>query len=183
MKVYVDTGVFIDYLSPQALGGATLRSAPRRGRPPAQLYNDAAATLKRISDHHQGATSCLTYYEVEEALHKQWESEAKGLAHASTLRVLAARSIMPQTAMAIRFFQLQALELTPAIVAEQLNHPVLHIAGVRAADALHVATAILFGADLLVSADDDILQLDQQISNCLGAKIRCVDTDVALMLL
>lgn len=34
MKVYIDTGVLIDYLSPQAIAGSTLRSATRRGRTP-----------------------------------------------------------------------------------------------------------------------------------------------------
>jgi predicted nucleic acid-binding protein len=183
MKVYVDTGIFIDYLSKQALGGASLRSEPRRGRDPQKLYQDASDLLKCIADRHQGATSCLTFYEVEEALHKQWEAEARGVVNASSLRVLAARSIMPQAAMVIRFFELTVLDLTAGIVAQQLNHTALHIAGVRAADALHVMSASAFGADVIVSADDDVLQLDQKVTNSAGINMRCVDSDGALLIL
>jgi hypothetical protein len=34
VKVYIDMGVFIDYLSPQAIAGSTLRTTERRGRDP-----------------------------------------------------------------------------------------------------------------------------------------------------
>lgn len=106
MKVYIDTGVFIDYLSPQAIAGATLRSTNRRGRTPKKLFEDAENVLKMIASSHTGATSSLTYYEVEEALFKQLTSVATGMANASTLRVLAARSIVPQTLTAVRFLEL-----------------------------------------------------------------------------
>lgn len=73
--------------------------------------------------------------------------------------------------------------MSAAIVTQQLNHPILHVQGVRAADALHVCTAINFDAELIVSADDDILQLDGKINNSKGIAIRCVDTNTALQLL
>jgi hypothetical protein len=41
VKVYIDTGVFIDYLSPQAIAGSTLRTTDRRGRDPKKLFEDA----------------------------------------------------------------------------------------------------------------------------------------------
>ncbi len=88
MKVYIDTGIFIDYLSPQAIAGGSLRSTDRRGRTPQKLFEDAEKVLKRIAASHIGATSSLTYYEIEEALFKQMTSIAKGMTNASTLRVL-----------------------------------------------------------------------------------------------
>jgi predicted nucleic acid-binding protein len=182
-KVYVDTGVFIDYLSPLALGGAGLRRAPRRGRSPQALSADAAALLTKIAAAHCGATSCLAYFETEEALHRVWRASTKGRAHSSLICALAARSIVPQVALAIHFFKLQELALTPAIVARQFALPILHAQGIRAGDALHICTALDFGADVIVSADDDLLQLDQQLSNAHGTMIRCVDTDRALALL
>ena len=183
MKVYVDTGILIDYLSKQALGGASLRSTARKGRDSQKLHGDAAQLLKCVADDHEGATSCFTYYELEEALHKRWEAEAKGVVNAAALRVLAARSIMPQAAMVILFFQLKVLDLTAAIVAEQLNHTAVHVAGVRAADALHVTSAVVFGADIIVSADDDILQLDGQVTNSAGKQMICTDSDGAVLVL
>lgn len=116
MKVYIDTGVFIDYLSSQAIAGSTLRPTDRRGRTPQKLLEDAENVLKMIASSHTGATSSLTYCEVEEALFKQFTSVATGMANASTIRVLADRSIVPQTATAIRFFGINVLDLTATTV-------------------------------------------------------------------
>jgi len=183
VKVYIDTGVFIDYLSPQAIAGSTLRSTNRRGRTPKKLFQDAESVLKMIASSHVGATSSLTYYEVEEALFKQLTSVATGMANASTLRVLAARSIVPQTATAIRFFGISVLDLTAATVEAQLNNVDLHIRGIRAADALHVASAINFDAEVLISVDEDVLKLDGTITNKDSVPIKFCDTDVALTIL
>lgn len=183
MKVYIDTGVFIDYLSKDAIAGATLRSANRRGRSPQQLFEDAEKVLKTIAASHTSATSSLTYYEVEEALFKQLTSVATGMANASTLRVLAARSIVPQTVTAVRFFGISVLDLTATIVEEQLKNVDLHIRGIRAADALHVASAIKFDAEVLISVDEDVLKLDGVITNQSGVLIKFCDTDQALTIL
>jgi hypothetical protein len=60
---------------------------------------------------------------------------------------------------------------------EQLN---LQTRGIRAADALHAATAISFDADLLVSTDESILSLDGILVNTQGGKILCRETDLAI---
>jgi hypothetical protein len=65
VRVYFDTGVFIDYLSKR--GNTILRTSDRRGRAPAQLATDAERLFELVRRSHIGATSCLTYYEVEEA--------------------------------------------------------------------------------------------------------------------
>lgn len=183
MKVYIDTGVFIDYLSSQAIAGSTLRSTNRRGRTPQKLFEDAESVLQIIASSHTGATSSLTYYEVEEALFKQLTSVATGLPNASKLRVLAARSIVPQTITAVRFFSINVLNLTAATVEAQLNNVDLYLRGVRAADALHITSAVDFDAEIFVSVDEDVLQLDGVIRNRSGAFIKCCDTDVALTIL
>jgi hypothetical protein len=59
----------------------------------------------------------------------------------------------------------------------------LQTLGIRAADALHAASAIAFDADLLVSTDEAVLQLHQVLVNTRGRKIICQDTDSALQLL
>ena len=68
MRVYVDTGTLIDYLAQAAPAASILRSAHRRGRSIAKLFEDARDALIRVATTHQGATSALTFYEVEETL-------------------------------------------------------------------------------------------------------------------
>lgn len=183
MKVYIDTGVFIDYLSAQAIAGSSLRSTNRRGRTPQKLFEDAENVLKKVATSHTAATSSLTYYEVEEALFKQLTSVATGMANASTIRVLAARSIVPQTITAVRFFSINVLDLTSTTVEEQLSNVELYVRGIRAADALHVASAINFDAEVLISVDEDVLKLDGVITNKSGVPIKFCDTDIALTIL
>ena len=183
MKVYIDTGVFIDYLSSQAIAGSSLRSEGRRGRNPQKLFEDSEKVLKAVASSHRGATSSLTYYEVEEALFKRLTSVATDMANASKIRVLAARSIVPQTITAVRFFSIKVLDLTATTVESQLSNVELYVRGIRAADALHVASAINFDAEVLISVDEDLLKLDGIIVNKSGVPIKFCDTDIALTIL
>jgi hypothetical protein len=61
VRIYFDTGVFIDYLSIRSSTNAILRSAARRGRQQAQLAADAERLFEKVSRDHAGATSCLSY--------------------------------------------------------------------------------------------------------------------------
>jgi len=85
--------------------------------------------------------------------------------------------------MVVELFSISVLDLTSATVRLQLQQLDLQTRGIRAADALHAATAIAFDADLLVSTDDALLGLDGILVNVDGRKIMCRDTDVALRLL
>jgi predicted nucleic acid-binding protein len=105
------------------------------------------------------------------------------MANASTLRVLAARSIVPQTVTAVRFFGISVLDLTASTIEAQLNNVDLHMRGIRAADALHVASAINFDTEVLISVDEDVLKLDGVIKNRSGIPIKFCDTDIALTIL
>ena len=78
MRVYFDTGVFIDFLSTQGVMNTLLRPAARRGRTPAEVAVDAQRLFEKVSSSHVGATSCLIYYEVEEALYRLLAQPAKG---------------------------------------------------------------------------------------------------------
>lgn len=79
MRVYFDTGVFIDFLSTRGNTNAILRSSGRRGRNPAEMAVDAERLFERVSRAHTGGTSCLTYYEVEEALYRLLAQSARGV--------------------------------------------------------------------------------------------------------
>jgi len=83
----------------------------------------------------------------------------------------------------VELFNISMLDLTSGTVRLQLQQLDLQTRGIRAADALHAATAIPFDADLLVSTDDALLQLDGILVNARGRNILCRDTDSALQLL
>lgn len=183
MRVYFDTGPFIDYLSTRGAANALLRSAERRGRPPTDIAADAERVFEKVSRTHSGATSCLTYYEVEEALYRMLAQSAKGISRADKLLIPAARSITTQMQIVVELFEILVLDLTTEIVRLQLRQLDLQMRGIRAADAIHVATAIEFNADLLVSADETVLSLDGVLINTEGRKIICTDTDRALQIL
>jgi len=183
VRVYFDTGVFIDYLSVRGNTTAILRLSERRGRAPAAIAADAEQLLERVSTTHVGASSCLTYYEVEEALFRLLAQSAKGVSRADTLLIPAARSITTQVQIVVELFNISMLDLTSGTVRLQLQQLDLQTRGIRAADALHAATAIAFDADLLVSTDDALLQLDGILVNARGRNILCRDTDSALQLL
>jgi predicted nucleic acid-binding protein len=183
VRVYLDTGVFIDYLSTRGNTAAILRLSERRGRAPAEIAADAERLFEKVSSTHTGATSCLTYYEVEEALYRMLAQAAKGVSRADTLLIPAARSITTQVQIMVELFNLSMLDLTSGTVRLQLQQLDLQTRGVRAADALHAATAIALDADLLVSTDDALLHLDGILVNTRGRNILCRDTDLALQLL
>ncbi len=121
MRVYFDTGVFIDYLSALGNMNAILRSSARRGRTPAAIAEDAQRLFERVGRVHLGATSCLTYYEVEEALYRLLAQSAKGAPRADTFLIPAARSITTQVQIVIELFNISVLDLTPATVRFQLQ--------------------------------------------------------------
>jgi len=182
VSVYVETGIFIDYLSCRG-SARSLRTESRRGRSQGQLALDAEAFLLHIRGSRNGGTSALTCYEAEEALFKDLATTVKGVSRGGQLIVPVARALMMQTLTAIQYFDVQVLELSPGVIERQLSMVELQKRGLRAADALHVATAVEFDADLLVSGDEDILNVDGVITNRSGRVIRCVDSHDALKLL
>ena len=88
-----------------------------------------------------------------------------------------------QVQIVAELFNISVLDLTAGTVRLQLQQLALQTRGIRAADALHVASAIAFDADLLVSTDDALLQLDGVILNSRGHQIVCRDTDLAFQFL
>ena len=99
------------------------------------------------------------------------------------LLIPAARAITTQVQIMVELFNISVLDLTSGTVRLQLQQLELQTRGIRAADSLHAATAIAFDADLLVSTDDAILNLDGMLVNIRGRRIICRDTDRALQCL
>jgi len=57
----------------------------------------------------------------------------------------------------VDLFNISVLDLTSETVRLQLQQLDLQTRGIRAADALHAASAIAFDADVLISADEALL--------------------------
>jgi predicted nucleic acid-binding protein len=178
VRVYLDTGPFIDYLSQR--GMASLRTAGRRGRVLTQIHADIDRLMHRIRARHDGYTSTLTFYEIEEANFKTLSANTKGIPYAETLIIPIARSATVQAVAAARLFGITARALTPSVVEKQLRSIELQIAGIRSADALHLASALEAGVDIFVSTDSKLMALDGMLENSSGIKLAICDSDIAL---
>lgn len=180
MRVYVDTGIFIDYLISRGHVASYLRSGKRRGRSLSQLAQDAEECFSRISKNHEGFTSSLTFHEVEEALYQELCKSISGVTHGKKYLIPSARCAMTQMLITTGLFNIQVLDLTSTIIEQQLQQLDFQIRGIRSGDSLHMTTAILNNADLILSADRDLLNVDNVYQNATGNLIRCWDTDIAL---
>jgi len=121
MRVYFDTGVFIDFLSVR--GNSILRTSDRRGRTPVELAADAERLFEKVSRAHLGATSSLTYYEVEEARYAELKGSAKGVSHGDIFLIPAARVITFQVETVVDLFKFSLRPLTDATIRLQLQQP------------------------------------------------------------
>lgn len=183
MKVYLDSGVFIDYLIGRGHTGPYLRAVNRRGRAPERLLTDAEACLTSILERHSGITSSLTCYEVEEALYRALRGSTAGEPNTNRFIIPAARAVITQTLMTIDLFRIVLVDLTSAVVTAQCGNLELQKRGVRAADALHITTALAEEAQVFITTDADLIRLDDVFENRSGIRLRCLDTDKAIELL
>lgn len=183
MKVYLDTGFFIDYLSSRGPIGDYLRSATRKGRKPPDLATDADKCFELIEKNHDGMTSSLTFYEVEEAFYKVLSRKTSGIAHVKKYLIPTARSIVPQLIIATELYRIRVLAVTGTTIKQQVANLSLQLHSIRAADALHVTSAISNDADVFITTDDGILALDKRFKNKTGKSIRFLDSDAAIVIL
>jgi predicted nucleic acid-binding protein len=184
VKVYLDSGVFIDLLNGRGDTTSYLRSTKRRGRDPERLRADAEKCFAAILDRHSGATSTLTCWEVEEAMYGELVRRSPEATVADRrVFVPAARLLVTQTLGTADSFKIKLSDLTRAVFVAQSRNVELQDRGIRAADALHITTAIAEGAELLITTDSNLIRLDNAFENSAGATLRCVDTDQALALL
>ena len=139
MRVYIDTGILIDYIAQVPF--TALRSTQRRGRSPQQLYEHAREILELVSASHEGAISTLSFYEVEEALYALVSTAIKGVPSVQAKRVAATRPILVQALYAVRLFGLEILSLTEGVIDAVAGSATLPGRGMRIADGLHLAMA------------------------------------------
>lgn len=179
MKVYLDTGVFVDYLIYRGITGHFLRKRGRRNRSVKQLHQDVSMCLHKIGKMHDGFTSSLTLYEAEEALYSYLWKSTKGVRYRKAHVIISSRNV-PLQVLAIKDrYNLQILDLSEDIVERHVGETRLIRLGVRAADSLHMVTAILNDADILISTDLHLLALNKTFQNQKGKYIECLDTNKA----
>lgn len=183
MKVYLDSGVFIDYLIGRGHTSSFLRATERRGRAPKRLLEDAEACFSAIVQRHEGMTSSLTCYEVEEAMYRELRRTTNEVPSVDRFIIPAARAVITQTLVTIELFKIVLLDLTLAVVVAQCDNVELQRRGIRAADALHITTALAHGAQVFITTDAALLALDNAFVNADDLRLRCVETDEALRLL
>lgn len=179
MKAYLDTGVFIDYLIYRGHAGSFLREKGRRNRTIPQLSTDVAECLNKVQDSHEGFTSTLTLYEAEEALFSKLLKSSKGIEDRQRYIVSSSRNLIIQILAIMYQYDLQLLNLSEDIIRTQAQNLELQIRGVRAADSLHMATAITYNADLIISTDKHLLNLNEIFRNRNSTLIKCLDTNEA----
>jgi hypothetical protein len=102
------------------------------------------------------------------------------MAHAKKYLIPAARSAMSQVMMTVELFSIEVIDLTHQTIRAQVKNLELQMQGVRAADSLHITTAVLHGADMIISTDEGVLGLDGTLMSACGAAVGCLDSDEAL---
>ncbi len=183
MKVYFDTGFFIDYFIERGHSGMLLRTNGRRGRTAQKLCADARLCIVQVSQNHHGITSALTLVEAETALFDALQKASSQVPDRYRYIISTARAQAVQVMTAAKFNNIQVYELTEDVLNSVLTRLELQQYAIRAADAAHIATAAIAKADIIISTDKSILGLDNKIKNDNGILIRCVDTDAAITML
>ena len=183
MRVYLDTGVFVDYLIYRGHAGYFLRKRGRRNRTIQQLHQDVSECLDKIGRAHNGLTSSLTLYEAEEALFSKLMKSSRGIKNRKKYVIMSSRSLSLQILAMKSHFNLQILDLSENVIEKQVRETGLQIRGIRAGDSLHIATAILNNADIIITTDRHLLNLHMVFQNQSGTYIQCLDTNVAKNLL
>lgn len=183
MKVYLDTGVFVDYLIYRGHAGHLLRRRGRRNRTVQQLHQDVSECLDKIGKKHDGFTSSLTLYEAEETLFSRLVRSSRGIRNRKRFLVISSRSLSVQILAIKSFHNLRILDLSESVIRKHVQETQLQTRGIRAADSMHMATAILNNADIVITTDRHLLGLNKVFQNQNGKYIQCQDTNVAKNLL
>ena len=180
MKVYLDTGFFIDYDSARNPVAISLRVAGRRNRSLRRVQTDAATTMDKLRLHHS-FTSTLAVIEYERAmfysLHEMTRGVSSGQQNAEALSKFYAGLFLDIVCRQrhIRVIPLPANLIRAASVATRASSLELR-------DAIHLECAIGFDCDMIISPDEHFHRLDRRITIS-GRPVRIVDTNVAVRML
>lgn len=111
--------------------GFFLRRNDRRNRSPQELAFDASECLKKIKNSHEGFTSSLTFYEIEESMYKELDNSSTGIENKKKFLVSSSRPLIIQTLVIIEHFDLKIIDLTKDIIKKSVEEIELQQKGRR----------------------------------------------------
>lgn len=182
MIIYLDTGIFFDYLIERSHSESILRKNGRSKRDNEQLRNDVEECFKKFSGHTI-ITSCITFYETEDAMLKQLKNGEDNIDNRSKLILMSARTVLDQVSLVANMYNIRCIELTSDIFTGIVNNAVLKSNGVKLGDSIHAITAVNEKAELIITGDNHMKKLNEKLINSDGKRIRCLDTDEAKLVL
>jgi len=181
MRIYLDTGVFFDFLIERGHVANTIRKG-RRGRSNSQLASDIGDCFQKFNSHDV-FTSNITLYEVEDAMFRNLSKTYGGVPNSKKFILMSSRPVILQTMTVCSIFNIIIEDVTAPIFDTALRNIEFQKEGILIGDSIHLSTAISQDVEMIISGDDHILNLDMKIKNSSNKLIRCFDTDVAKGLL
>jgi predicted nucleic acid-binding protein len=125
----------------------------------------------------------LTFYEAEDTLFKHLKKSSKGIENGSKFAIISSRSSGLQIQTIKEYFDLEIVDLTEDVVEKELKETALQTRGIHVGDSLHIATAIVNNAEVIITTDRHLQSVSGVFQNNMGQIIRCLDTDAAKNLL
>ncbi len=180
MRVYLDSGPFLDYLKYRTPYAEPLRTERRRGREPDDLARDMERCLEGLGrDQNSGFTSTLTFVELELALNHELRERSKGIiqANKSQFILISGRAIVEAVFVMCEIHKIQTIPLKDNHVEFVLNNREMKARRLSLPDAIHMSSAIIENADAILTTDWHLIQLDGVFTNSSGETLRCVDSD------
>jgi len=186
MRVYFDSGPFLDYLRFRSELVSQLRLKSRRGRSQAQISTDLEECLRKLSGtDHASFTSALTLVELEDTLQKDLRRKAKGLPlpNKSYFFLLDGRALLDYVVSVCQFHQIKIVDLQPAHIGLVLGTAEMKARKLSFRDSLHIACAVLLDCRAILTTDSGVLKVDNVFRNSKGDLVRCLDSDQLHLLL
>jgi predicted nucleic acid-binding protein len=175
MIVYLDTGFFIDYFSKRSTVAVHLRTKSRRGRKIDQIQNESESIMNK-SQSHKLITSVVTALEYSDNIYDTLRDLNKGLPDINVENVMNTKS---GTAVFYKRCEKKNIRLVPlngTILLNALRNSEYDDFTIY--DAIHVQTARIIRANLIITTDSDLIKYDRAFDS-----IRILDTDDASKLL
>ena len=178
--MYLDTGVFYDYLIYRSMMGGVVRTRGRRNRSINQLSQDVEDCLKSFRRNaHDVFTSSITFLEVEESIYERLRRTLPSVDDRHKYLIMSSRPNILQVITICNQYNIDIINFSIDLARKSVENCQLQSLGIRARDTIHLVSAIDVNADLVISTDRHLLNLNRQITNANGNPIQCLDTNDA----
>ena len=173
--VYFDTGFFVDCFSKRSLIAVELRTNGRRDRTTEQVQTDAYEVIKRLNKHHP-ITSVITVQEYAKIILELLKEKISELPFINSDHRITSKSESLNIIMFCEHINIKLEDLNNNIFNNVVKNPEYLTHDLY--DAIHLETARIRKAKVIISGDDHLLKFDNTWNG-----IRIIDTDEALRLL